>query len=153
MRRELSPTEKLLWKALRDRRFAGFKFRRQQVIGHYIVDFYCSRAALVLELDGETHLGAEARDGERQQWLERQGLKVLRFWNNQVFDEYEAVLEAIWRECDSRCKARPLTPTPSPPEERGRGACDGPPPHPQPPRDGPPPHPQPLSPGGERGDR
>jgi adenine-specific DNA-methyltransferase len=119
LRRDLSPAEKLVWKELRGRRFAGFKFRRQQPIGQYIVDFYCSGAALVLELDGETHLGREAHDATRQQWLERQGLKVLRFWNNQVFEDKQAVLEAIWRECGSRSKGRPLTPNPSPPQGRG----------------------------------
>ena len=122
LRRNLAPAEKKVWAALRGRRFGEFKFRRQQVIGSYIVDFYFSAAALILELDGESHLGQEAKDGDRQRWLESQGLKVMRFWNTDVFDEFEAVLETIWQECDRRRsvgKGRPLTPNPSPPEGRG----------------------------------
>jgi adenine-specific DNA-methyltransferase len=120
LRRNQSPAEKKLWSALRDRRFADFKFRRQQVIGPYIVDFFCARTALALELDGETHLGRKSEDTDRQRWLENQGVKVLRFWNTQVFEEFEAVLEAIWLECDRRCKALPPHPQPlSPGGERG----------------------------------
>jgi very-short-patch-repair endonuclease len=120
LRRNQSPAEKKLWRALRDRRFADFKFRRQQVLGSYIVDFFCARAALALELDWETHFGRETPDANRQSWLEGQGIKVLRFWNTQVFDEFEAVLEAIWLECDRLSKVPPPHPQPlSPGGERG----------------------------------
>src|SRR5262245_57379056 len=99
LRHDMTPTEKILWRLLRDRRFAGFKFRRQKPIGGFIVDFYCARARLVIELDGESHVGKEAPDQERQDALERRGLKVLRFWDTQVYDELDAVIEVIWREC------------------------------------------------------
>jgi very-short-patch-repair endonuclease len=120
LRREMTPAEKILWGRLRDRRFAGFKFRRQHVIGPYIVDFYCAQARLVLEIDGETHLGRERPDQTRQSWLEGQGLKVVRFWNTEVYDDGDPVMEIIWRECVARCgKADPSPPTPLPGEERG----------------------------------
>jgi adenine-specific DNA-methyltransferase len=102
---------------LRGRRFGGFRFRRQHIIGCYIADFYCAVSALVLELDGESHLGAADYDRVRQSYLEKQGLKVLRFWNTQVFEELEPVLEVIWAECQQRAvhPPRPLTwPAPHP---------------------------------------
>jgi very-short-patch-repair endonuclease len=120
LRQNMTPTEKILWSELRGRRFAGFKFRRQQIIGSYVVGFFCAEAAIVVELDGETHLGKEYRDRCRQQWLESRGLKVLRFWDTEVYDDREAVLEAIWRECDSRRgNAAPSPPAPLP--RRGEG--------------------------------
>jgi very-short-patch-repair endonuclease len=119
LRRNLAPAERKLWSTLRGRRFAEVKFRRQQVFGSYVVDFFCARALLVVELDRESHLGQGTADSNRQQWLESCAVKVLRFWNTQVFDEYNAVLEAIWHECSRRCKDYPLTPNPSPPEGRG----------------------------------
>src|SRR5947207_444852 len=99
LRKNLTPAERILWSELRGRRFAGFKFRRQQIVGPYVLDFYCSNAKLSIEVDGETHLGNEMYDANRQIWLEQEGIKVLRFWNTQVFDELEPVLEAIFREC------------------------------------------------------
>ena len=115
LRREATPAEKILWPELRGRRFAGFKFRRQHVLGPFIVDFYCARAALVVELDGETHLGRERPDLERQAWLEDRGLLVLRFWNNAVYDDHEVALETIWRACEARrSKLHPSPPTPLP---------------------------------------
>jgi very-short-patch-repair endonuclease len=127
MRHEATPAEQRLWPQLRGRRFTGLKFRRQHVIGSFIVDFYCAEASLVLEVDGETHLGKELLDQTRQRWLEDHGLKVLRFWNTEVFDDLEVVIEAIWRECQGRKATRsprrkePLTPGPSPLSTGERG--------------------------------
>src|SRR5947209_8061778 len=73
LRRELTPTEKLLWYQLRGRRFGGYRFRRQHIIDPYIADFYCADATLVIELDGETHLGKEEQDRCRQAYLESNG--------------------------------------------------------------------------------
>jgi adenine-specific DNA-methyltransferase len=115
----MTPAEAILWKYLRDRRFEKFKVRRQHPIGPYIVDFYCPAACLVVELDGETHVGREVADETRQQWLEAQGVRVLRFWNHEIYDDLQTVLEAIWRACDTRGSA-PLTPDPSP-RNAGRG--------------------------------
>ncbi len=102
LRRNMTPAERILWNALRGRRFAGFKFRRQQVFGTYVLDFYCANARLTIEVDGETHLEKSKDDERRSDWLEKQGVKVLRFWNNQIYDELEAVLELLFRECEAR---------------------------------------------------
>ena len=99
LRRPLTPAEVILWRELRGRRLGGFKFRRQQPIGPYIADFFCPAAKLVVELDGETHLGREEKDAARQAYLESLGYRVLRFWNPDVYDELEAVREAIWNAC------------------------------------------------------
>src|SRR5262245_57666954 len=96
LRHESAPAEKILWKALRDRRFAGFKFRRQHPVGAHVVDFICLSLNLVVELDGESHLTRSAEDKQRDAWLESQGIKILRFWNTAVFDEFVAVMEKIW---------------------------------------------------------
>jgi very-short-patch-repair endonuclease len=121
LRRALTPAEKLIWPLLRSRRFGDYRFRRQHVIAPYIADFYCAVAGLVIELDGETHLGKEEEDRIRQDHLEGRGLKVLRFWNNDVFENLDGVLEVIDRECRQRAAVPPKPPTsrpelnPSPP--------------------------------------
>jgi very-short-patch-repair endonuclease len=107
LRRDLSPAEKILWPQLRGRRFCGFRFRRQHIIDPYIADFYCAVTSLVVELDGETHLGKEAADQLRQKFLENKGLKVLRFWNTDVFENLESILEVIYRECQQRAVVPP----------------------------------------------
>jgi very-short-patch-repair endonuclease len=123
LRQEMTPAEKILWGVVRGRRFAGFKFRRQQVLGPFIVDFFCAEATLVLEIDGESHLGKEQPDRVRQDWLEREGFKVLRIWNTEIYDEQDAVEEMIWRACYSRGKStkamHPSPPAPLPQGERG----------------------------------
>src|SRR5262245_21489163 len=99
LRRALTPADRILCKRLRDRRFRQWKFRRQRRSAPFILDCYCAALKLCIEIDGETHLGREEADGEREERLESQGIVVLRFWNNQVFDELDAVLEAIWTAC------------------------------------------------------
>ena len=123
LRRELSPAEKVLWQALRNRRVAGLKFRRQHPVGAYVVDFVCLRVNLGIELDGESHLSRNKVDEARDRWLASQGIKILRFWNTEVFDDIEAVMEKIWQECTERMKsgeAPPLTPDPSSQTGEGR---------------------------------
>ena len=102
LRHEATPAETILWKILRGRRFASLKFRRQQVLGAYIVDFFCPKINLVVELDGETHVGREKNDQARQAWLEQHGFKVLRFWNPLVYEDGAMVEDMIWRECEER---------------------------------------------------
>jgi len=84
-----------LWRRLRRRQLLGRKFRRQQPLGRYIVDFVCLEARLVIEVDGSQHLEQQSYDGARRRWLERQGYRVLRFWNNEVLAETDAVVETI----------------------------------------------------------
>lgn len=111
-RKDMTPTEKILWQHLRGRRFVGYKFRRQHPLEPFIVDFYCESCKLIIELDGETHLTTEDYDSERKSALERKGYLVLRFWNNAVYDDLEAVLERIYQACRERTNPSPLTPLP-----------------------------------------
>jgi very-short-patch-repair endonuclease len=116
LRLENVPAEKLMWRVLRNRALGGFKFRRQHPIGPYFADFSCVECKIVVELDGETHLGREAPDRDRTKWMEAEGWQVLRFWNNEVYDELESVKEAIYQACMKRladCEA-PSPPTPLP---------------------------------------
>lgn len=101
-----------LWYHLRAKRLAGLKFRRQHPIPPYVADFYCEGLGLVVEIDGSQH--NEDTDGARTHALERQCLVVLRFWDNHVLQETEAVLEAIL----NFARNRTLSPTP-PPEGEG----------------------------------
>ncbi|MFP5411004.1 MAG: aminotransferase class III-fold pyridoxal phosphate-dependent enzyme [Gammaproteobacteria bacterium] len=95
LRREQTDAESMLWYLLRDRRLGGHKFRRQHPMPPYTLDFYCHEAGLVIELDGGQH-AESARDARRDAWLAQQGLRVVRFWNNQVLQETESVLSEIW---------------------------------------------------------
>ena len=98
LRKQSTDAEKILWRHIRSRQLAGYKFRRQAPIGKYIVDFLCYEQKLVIEIDGGQHQLRSKSDSERTNWLEAQGFRVVRFWNNQVLAETEAVLEAILRE-------------------------------------------------------
>jgi very-short-patch-repair endonuclease len=94
MRREPSDAEAKLWRALRGGRIGGCKFRRQEQIGPYIVDFVCYEHRLVVELDGSQHAGS-TRDERRDAWLRSRGLDVLRFWNHDVLTNMGGVLFAV----------------------------------------------------------
>jgi very-short-patch-repair endonuclease len=100
--------EARLWYHLRAKRLGDLKFRRQHPIPPYVADFYCEALRLVIELDGSQH--DEDSDHVRTQALERQGLVVLRFWDNQVLKEIDAVLEAILDFAQNRTLS--LTPLP-----------------------------------------
>jgi len=104
LRRSMTPAEVILWRELRGRRFAGYKFRRQRPAGPFITDFYCHACRLIVGLDGETHIGREQADQTRQSKLERRGYNVIRFWNPAIYDDLECVLEAIYAECRKRSK-------------------------------------------------
>ena len=90
--------ERAVWRLLRNRQFSAAKFRRQHPIGRYVVDFYCHEHRLVIEIDGGQH--APERDARRTAFLTRQGLTVLRFWNNEVLGNPEGVEETILRALD-----------------------------------------------------
>jgi very-short-patch-repair endonuclease len=95
LRQEQTDAETRLWQLLRDRRFGGRKFRRQHPIPPYIVDFYCSEAHLVVEVDGGQHADSRQYDEKRTHFLEQKGSRVLRFWNHEVLNSTEAVCQAI----------------------------------------------------------
>ena len=95
LRREQTETERKLWSLLRSRRLEKYKFGRQHTIGPYIADFCCLERKMIIELDGDQHAEQVARDEKRTAFLESKGYSVLRFWDNQVFKETDAVMEMI----------------------------------------------------------
>ena len=103
-----------LWQHLRDRRLGGHKFRRQQPIGPYVVDFLCMEKGLVVEVDGSQHAVQKERDDARTARLEAYGFRVLRFWNDQVLNETEGVLHKIEEVLDwvGRQDMKPTRPHP-----------------------------------------
>lgn len=94
-RRRSTDAERKLWSVLRNRSFEGLKFRRQRPIGKYIVDFVCLEMSLIVEVDGGGHTEQSEKDRERAERLETQGFKVIRFWNDEVLNETDAVVRAI----------------------------------------------------------
>jgi len=102
LRKSPTDTEQILWLQLRNKRFLNYKFRRQFPIGGYIVDFICLELKLIIELDGAQHLEAENKDAERTEILNKQGFKVIRFWNNDVIDNLEGVLEQLRLDIETR---------------------------------------------------
>ena len=101
LRRNSTNPENLLWYYLKAKQLEGLKFRRQQPIGKYIVDFVCFSKKLVIELDGGQHAEGKIKqnDRKRDEWLKTQGFKVLRFWNNDVLENIEGVGEVIIENC------------------------------------------------------
>ena len=116
LRRNSTDAERRLWYWLRDRRLGGFKFRRQVTIGPFIADFACVECKLVVEADGGQH-GSE-RDGQRSAYLKALGWRTLRFWNNDVLQHTDAVLETILTACEQRKGTRP---SPCPLPQAGEG--------------------------------
>ena len=98
-----NPTEakKVIWRHLRNKQLGGYRFRRQHPLGRFIVDFFCFEKNLVIELDGGHHSEQTGNDEIRTSWLEASGYRVLRFWNNQIMDETDAVLEVILNELEA----------------------------------------------------
>jgi type I restriction enzyme M protein len=116
LRKNQTDAESLIWDLVRDRQIANCKFRRQHPVGPYILDFYCHEKKLAIELDGGQHNTGHGidRDHQRTRFLNEQGISVLRFWNNDVSQNTEAVLETIYES---------LAPHPSP-LPQGEGAID-----------------------------
>jgi very-short-patch-repair endonuclease len=92
----------------------GLKFRRQEPFGRYIADFVCHERRIIVEVDGGQHGINREKDMERDGWFKGQGYTVLRFWNNEVLNNIEGVLEVVRREC--------LSPSPQPSPSAGRGS-------------------------------
>ncbi len=97
LRRTQSNAEAIFWREVRGRLLAGFKFRRQVPIGNYIVDFVCESAKLIIELDGNQHADTEETDLARTDVLEAKGYRVVRFWNDDVYDNLDGVISEILR--------------------------------------------------------
>jgi ATP-dependent helicase HrpA/adenine-specific DNA-methyltransferase len=96
--------EKLVWRWLRDRRFNGYKFRRQHPVGIYYLDFFCEEARLNIELDGRQHGFPEAQhhDGARAAFLKSRGIKTLRFWNSHLRRNTQTIHDTIFNELQAR---------------------------------------------------
>lgn len=95
LRSHQTSEENRLWYLLRAKRFYGYKFRRQMPVGPYIVDFACFRERLIIELDGGQHADNVDNDNKRTAYLNSRGWRVLRFWNNELRMNEEAVLMSI----------------------------------------------------------
>ena len=97
LRRDLTQPERALWYRLRRRALDGYRFRRQHVIGPFVVDFFCPEVGLVIEVDGESHVGLGGADFSRTRWLESKGHAVVRVTNDDVLGNLDEVLEHIHR--------------------------------------------------------
>jgi very-short-patch-repair endonuclease len=115
LRRESTDAERMLWFHIRDRRLDGWKFKRQVPIEGYVVDFLCVGAHLIIEVDGGQHAARIAADARRTRALEAAGSLVLRFWNNDVLENIDGVLEEIV----ATLRPRAPHPNPLPGGERG----------------------------------
>jgi very-short-patch-repair endonuclease len=115
LRESMTDAERALWYRLRGGRLDGLKFRRQHPVPPYVVDFFCQKAGLVVELDGSQH--TQEADATRTAALEGQGLLVLRFWDNEALNNIEGMLEQILRIARTRTLTHPFG-APSP---GGRG--------------------------------
>jgi len=100
MRKNPTEAERTLWSILRNNRFSNYKFRHQVPIERYIADFVCYEAKLIVELDGSQHAENE-KDIIRDNWLKSQGFQVLRVWNNDLSNNKDSVLDAIWNALQS----------------------------------------------------
>ena len=123
LRRDATDVEKLLWRVLRER-FPAWKFRRQHPIGRRVADFACPEVKLVIELDGGQHAKEETIDRLRAAELGEHGYRVVRFWNNEVVENLEAVLETILRELE-RPPPHPTLSAPRGGEEVGSEVSGG----------------------------
>ncbi len=120
LRKQDTWAEQLMWRWLRDRRFSAYKFRRQHSYGPSILDFFCLEAELDIEIDGFQHGTPEqqAKDRERDAYLEKRGITVLRFWNSRLRREKEVVRDKIWRSLQERAP-HPLPDYCTPEQVRG----------------------------------
>ena len=124
LRKNFTDAEQILWRTVRSRQLGGHKFRRQQPVGRYMVDFVCLEASLVIEVDGGQHaeIRQAAYDDERTAWLRQQGFQVLRFWDHEVLRQLEGVKKAISKalRCARFSLVKSLS-SPSTGENRGEG--------------------------------
>jgi len=102
LRKNQTDTEQILWLQLRKKRFLSYKFRRQFPIEPYVVDFICLELKLIIELDGSQHSEQVDQDAERTLFLNQCGFKVVRFWNNEVINNLDGVMESLQLLVDAR---------------------------------------------------
>ncbi|HVT61982.1 MAG TPA: DUF559 domain-containing protein [Legionellaceae bacterium] len=95
LRKNRTDAENRIWYFLRNRRLCGYKFVREYVIDNYIADFVCRDKKLIVEIDGSQHIEAIEYDQKRTNYLTSNGYRVVRFWNNEVFNDIQCVLETI----------------------------------------------------------
>ncbi len=118
LRSQMTPAEKILWYNLRAGRFFNYKFRRQVPMEKYIVDFVCFSEDLIIEIDGGQHAENESYDEERTKFLCKKGFRVMRFWNNEVLQNLDSVLETILQKLLTHPSPEAITPRPLPQGER-----------------------------------
>jgi very-short-patch-repair endonuclease len=141
-RKKETRAEKLMWRWLRNRRFNGYKFRRQHSIGDYHLDFFCEEAELAIELDGSGHgyPRQQRHDNEREKFLTSRGIKTLRFWNSHLMRNAQSIRDTIFNELQKRAphplpnytrstniggKASNISPSPRPsPPGEGESSAD-----------------------------
>ncbi len=99
LRREMTPAEKILWKELRTNKLNGLHFRRQQIIDGYFADFYCHQHEVIVELDGGIHELQKDYDAERAAYLIARGFRIIRFGNEEIFENLPVVLKRIVEAC------------------------------------------------------
>jgi very-short-patch-repair endonuclease len=121
LRAEMTDAEKKLWRHIRARQINGHYFRKQVEIGDYVVDFCCLKSRLVIEVDGGQHDARAAQDEARTRWLNGQGYRVIRFWNNEVLQNIDGVLQEVVRALELPRLRDVSHPHPNPPPIRGRG--------------------------------
>lgn len=123
LRKNMTDAERWLWGVLRCEQLHGFKFRRQAAIGDFVVDFVCFARKLIVELDGGQHAEEEAKiyDANRTAWLNSQGFRVVRFWNQDEFENLDGITDVIWKSLEETNQPlAPPPPRPSPPRGRSK---------------------------------
>ena len=109
LRQNMTEAERRVWQVLRLHKMNGYKFRRQVPIGRYIADFVCHEARLIVEIDGGQHDGSTPPEAERRGFLQNEGYRILRFWNNDVLANLDGVFHTI---ADELSRTTPTHPSP-----------------------------------------
>src|ERR1700730_12194367 len=120
LRQNMTQAERRVWQILRSHRMTGYQFRRQVPIGRYIADFVCHEARLIVEIDGGQHDRSSPREAERNGFLENEGYRILRFWNNEILENLDGVHETI---ADELGRISPTQTLPHQGPIKGEGFC------------------------------
>ena len=102
LRTHQTSAEKIIWQKLRNRQFQDLKFRRQYKIGNFIVDFYCERLGLIIELDGDVHVykNKQEKDKIREEFLRKRNFNIIRYTNNEIYNNLDSVMEDLCLRCE-----------------------------------------------------